>query len=47
MFVYYAVDMGMPVGAFAPVPFYSPLIYNPFRRYEAWRFLSYALIHSG
>ena len=60
------------VGPNGPVPFKSPLIYDPyvnylltiltclrhifiiscllfcrFRRYEAWRFFSYMLIHSG
>ncbi len=30
-----------------PVPFCSVLIYNPVRRYEAWRFLTYMLIHIG
>ena len=46
VFIYYAVEMG-GVGPNGPVPFKSPLIYDPFRRYEAWRFLSYMLIHSG
>ena len=25
----------------------GPLIYSPFRRKEAWRLLSYMLVHSG
>ena len=24
-----------------PVPFCSPLIYNPYRRHEAWRYVTY------
>ncbi|XP_071524961.1 rhomboid-related protein 1-like [Panulirus ornatus] len=47
VFIYYAVDMNRPMGAAGPAPVYSPLIYNPYRRYEAWRYLTYALIHSG
>ena len=30
-----------PVTWTGPVPFCSPLIYNPYRRYEAWRYISY------
>ncbi|XP_050700703.1 rhomboid-related protein 2-like isoform X2 [Eriocheir sinensis] len=47
VFIFYAYDMGVPVTANGPAPLYSPLIYNPYRRYEAWRYVSYALIHSG
>lgn len=47
VFIYYAVDMQMLVGPREPCPLYSPLVYNPARRYEAWRYISYALIHSG
>lgn len=47
VFIYYAVDMDTKIGAAGPAPIYSRLIYNPRRRYEAWRYLSYALIHSG
>ena len=31
----------VPVTWTGPVPYCSPLIYNPQRRHEAWRFLSY------
>ncbi|XP_068228946.1 rhomboid-related protein 1-like isoform X2 [Palaemon carinicauda] len=53
MFIYYAIDMNslldmtILVGPRGPCPLYSPLVYNPARRYEAWRYISYALIHSG
>jgi len=30
-----------------PVPICSPLIYLPSRRWEAWRFISYGLVHVG
>ncbi|KAB7500251.1 Rhomboid-related protein 2 [Armadillidium nasatum] len=39
--------MGEPITAYGPTPMDSPLIYNPERRYEAWRFLTYMFIHSG
>jgi len=46
VFIYYAVVMG-GVGPNGPVPFDSPLIYDPYKRYEGWRYISYMLIHSG
>jgi len=30
-----------------PLPMCSALIYNPYRRWEAWRFLTYSLSHVG
>ena len=30
-----------------PMPMCSALIYNPYRRWEAWRFLTYSLSHVG
>lgn len=35
------------IGLNGPVPYCSYLIYNPDRRKEAWRFLTYMFIHSG
>ncbi|XP_045109584.1 rhomboid-related protein 1-like isoform X2 [Portunus trituberculatus] len=46
-FIIYAVDMQLPTTGSGPCPTYSPLVFNPRRRYQAWRFLTYALIHSG
>uniref|UniRef100_T1JDI7 rhomboid protease n=1 Tax=Strigamia maritima TaxID=126957 RepID=T1JDI7_STRMM len=46
VFIYYAIDFGY-VTASGPVPFKSPLIYDPRKRYEAWRYVSYMLIHAG
>ncbi|KAK2708273.1 rhomboid-related protein 2-like [Artemia franciscana] len=50
VFIYYAIECsndGATLTAEGPVPILSPLIYNPRRRYEAWRYFSYMLIHSG
>ncbi|KAK7074094.1 Rhomboid-related protein 2 [Halocaridina rubra] len=47
VFIYYMIDMNKTMEANRPAPIYSPLIYNPKRRYEAWRYMTYALIHSG
>lgn len=30
-----------------PVPYCSHLIFNPNKRYEVWRYLTYSLVHSG
>lgn len=46
VFIYYAIEMGS-VGPNGPVPYKSPLIYDPYKRKEAWRFISYMLIHVG
>ncbi|CAG0884800.1 unnamed protein product [Darwinula stevensoni] len=46
IFIYYAVVAGWTDVA-GPVPYESPLIYNPHKRYEAWRFVTYMLIHAG
>ncbi|KAG7153380.1 Rhomboid-related protein 1-like [Homarus americanus] len=46
VFVYYAVTMG-DVGPYSPVPWSSPLIYDPYRRMEVWRFISYMFLHAG
>lgn len=50
IFVVYAMelkDSSTPVTATSGVPLYSPLIYLPKRRYEAWRFITYMFIHQG
>ncbi|XP_015903155.1 rhomboid-related protein 2 [Parasteatoda tepidariorum] len=46
VFIYYCVQY-QELSASRPVPIESPLIYNPYRRYEAWRYLTYMLIHAG
>jgi rhomboid-related protein 1/2/3 len=53
MFIYYAVEQNRnddpddDVGAASGWPRKSPLVYSPYRRVEAWRFVSYALTHNG
>ncbi|XP_076454648.1 rhomboid-related protein 2-like [Babylonia areolata] len=50
VFVVYALELeekGTPVTATSGVALYSPLVYTPSRRYEAWRFLTYMLMHQG
>lgn len=50
IFIAYAVDMvkrGQTVEAASGYPTYSPLVYLPRRRYQAWRFFTYQLIHDG
>ncbi|XP_045581868.1 rhomboid-related protein 2 [Procambarus clarkii] len=46
IFVYYAVTMG-DIGPYSPIPWSSPLIYDPYRRLELWRFISYMFLHAG
>ncbi|GFT41716.1 rhomboid-related protein 3 [Nephila pilipes] len=46
IFIYYCVKLG-ELSASGPVPIDSVLIYNPKRRYEAWRYLTYMFIHAG
>lgn len=46
-FAFYTFRSDEPITAIGPVPYNSRLIYNPYRRYEVWRFLSYMLVHAG
>ncbi|XP_067662674.1 rhomboid-related protein 2-like isoform X1 [Haliotis asinina] len=50
IFGVYAAELakqGEAVTATSGVPMYSPLVYTPRRRYEAWRYLTYMFIHQG
>lgn len=50
MFIYYAVELskkGVAITANTGLPKTSPLMYIPTRRYEAWRYISYMLLHQG
>lgn len=47
VFVYYALRAEEPISLIGPVPYKSKLIYDPYRRYEIWRFLTYMFIHAG
>lgn len=46
-FVYYALRSEEQLTLIGPVPYQSKLIYNPHRRYEIWRYLTYMFIHAG
>merc|ERR1712112_398236 len=39
--------MDEPITWTGPVPYCSSLIYNPYRRIEVWRYVSYMFIHIG
>jgi len=51
VFLYYVIDLHKnyhkSITSGGPVPLCSVFIYNPFRRYEVWRFGSYLLVHVG
>lgn len=50
IFVGYAIvqkSHGIATTMTSGAPLQSPLVYNPYRRYEAWRYLSYMFIHDG
>ncbi|VDO10050.1 unnamed protein product [Rodentolepis nana] len=55
IFIYYAVELNKRAGAepgntltFATgFPYFSPLIFDPRKRKEVWRFFSYMLVHEG
>ena len=40
-------EHGLEITWDGPVPYCSVLIYNPERRYEAWRFITYMFVHIG
>ena len=49
-FVYHTLrlaDLGETTAWDGPAPLCSSLIYSPFLREQAWRFLTYSLVHSG
>ncbi|KAK6743361.1 hypothetical protein RB195_010552 [Necator americanus] len=47
IYAYYTVEAGEGVSITGPVPTSSPLIFNPHRKSEVWRFVSYMFIHIG
>ena len=47
IFIVYAVQDDKVTATEGGAPLDSPLIFNPSRRYEAWRFITYMLVHSG
>jgi len=44
---YLSSTHSIPTTWTGPVPYCSSLIYNPRRRWEIWRFMSYMLVHIG
>lgn len=46
VYIYYCIQLG-EWSASGPLPIESPLIYDPYRRWQAWRFLTYMFIHIG
>lgn len=51
VFAYYVIDLetnhNIITDSTSGVAMYSPLVYKPSRRFEAWRFLSYMFMHQG
>ncbi len=51
VFLYHVVNLRnhscIEIDAYGPVPTCSVLIYNPYRRYEVWRLLTYLAVHGG
>jgi len=53
VFIYYAIKLNTDdnksndVTAISGVPLSSPLIYSPYRRIQAWRFIGYMFLHQG
>jgi len=47
IFTYNSLQEIGDIGLYDPVPYCSHLIYNPNRRNQIWRYVTYSLIHSG
>nr|CDS27776.1 stem cell tumor [Hymenolepis microstoma] len=55
LYIYYAVELNKRAGAepentltfTTGFPYFSPLLFDPRRRKEVWRFFSYMLVHEG
>ena len=45
--VHFPKEHDMPITRNGPVPYCSVLIFNPYRRYEAWRYITYMFVHIG
>ena len=43
----YTSENTVPITWNGPVPHCSVLIYNPYRRWEAWRYITYMFVHIG
>uniref|UniRef100_A0A0M3IL34 Rhomboid protease n=1 Tax=Ascaris lumbricoides TaxID=6252 RepID=A0A0M3IL34_ASCLU len=47
VYAYYVIEMKSGIQLNGPVPIKSPLIFNPYKIYEVWRYLTYMFIHIG
>ncbi|KAK6014319.1 EF hand [Ostertagia ostertagi] len=47
IYIYYTIESGEGVSITGPVPSKSPLIFNPYRKSEVWRYITYMFIHIG
>ncbi|VDP03465.1 unnamed protein product [Heligmosomoides polygyrus] len=47
IYAYYTAESGEGVSITGPVPSKSPLILNPYRKAEVWRYITYMFIHIG
>jgi len=47
LYLFTVFTMDEPITWTGPVPYCSSLIYNPYRRIEVWRYVSYMFIHIG
>lgn len=47
LYLYYAFESGEGISATKPVPVDSPLILNPYKREQVWRFVTYMFVHVG
>lgn len=45
--LFYCIDLALDGGGAATGPIATALIYDPHRRYEAWRYLTYMFVHVG
>ncbi|VDM53757.1 unnamed protein product [Angiostrongylus costaricensis] len=47
IYIYYTVESNKGLSITGPVPTKSVLIFNPYRKEELWRFITYMFIHIG
>ena len=45
--VHFNTKHDMDITWHGPIPYCSVLIYNPYRRWEAWRYITYMFVHIG
>lgn len=47
LYLYYALDSDVGLSAVGPSPVRSPLIFDPHKKAQVWRFFTYMFIHIG